>query len=382
MEEQEEKKGTAVGKREPTPGEKFTSLVVREFGSTISDSLEMTPYQRHLAQHLFIKIDATLKDLEAKRSSERQPIVWNNINLNKLAIDAVHRIDLGLDALIANHIHPIPYWNSKEGKYDLDLRIGYAGKDLYRRRMAVNEPQDIIYELVYSADGFIPIKRTLKNSVESYEFEVTKPFDRGDIVGGFGYIVYADSHKNQLVIVTEKDFQKSQAMAKTQDFWTRNPVEMRYKTLVLRVTEKLQVDPRKVNESYLAVEAADDEAAEIEIEDEISENANKDVIDVDPETGEIVGDEQEEEKPIIDLDAAEERRRKELKPSRDPASLKTVAAMTKACFEDFGLQPKQVLAELGVSTQTEITKSPAECYALIATVRVRPKKAAEEKPEF
>jgi len=368
MEKSEEKKDTTVAKREPTQGEKFTSLVIREFGSTISDSLEMTPYQKHLAQHLFIKIDATLKDLEARRSSERQPIVWNNINLNKLAIDAVHRIDLGLDALIANHIHPIPYWNSKEGKYDLDLRIGYAGKDLYRRRMAVNEPQDIIYELVYSADRFIPIKRTLKNSVESYEFEVTQPFDRGDIVGGFGYIVYADSHKNQLVIVTETDFQKSKAMAKTQDFWTKNPVEMRYKTLVLRVTEKLQVDPRKVNESYLAVEAADDEAAEIEIEDEISENANKDIIDVDPETGEIVGEPAGTENTEP--------------PKRDPASLKTVAAMTKACFEDFGLQPKQVLAELGVSTQAEITKSPAECYALIAAVRVGPKKAAEEKPEF
>jgi len=361
MEKVTEKKGTAVAKREPTQGEKFTSLVIREFGSTISDSLEMTPYQRHLAQHLFIKIDTTLKDLEAKRSSERQPIVWNNINLNKLAIDAVHRIDLGLDALIANHIHPIPYWNSKEGKYDLDLRIGYAGKDLYRRRMAVNEPQDIIYELVYSADRFIPIKRTLENSVESYEFEVTQPFDRGDIVGGFGYIVYADSHKNQLVIVTEKDFQKSKAMAKTQDFWTKNPVEMRYKTLVLRVTEKLQVDPRKVNESYLAVEAADDEAAEGEMVAEIEENANKEVIDVDPETGEVI-----EDKTI----------------DRDPASLKTVEAMLKACFDDFGLQPKQVLDELGVSKQAEITESPADCYARISAVRVGPKKAAEQKPSF
>ena len=366
-----DKKDTVVAKREPTPGEKFTNLVIREFGSTIGDSLEMTPYQRHLAQHLFIKIDATLKDLQARHSGDRQPVAWSNINLNKLAIDAVHRIDLGLDALVANHIHPIPYWNGKEGKYNLDLRIGYAGKDFYRRRMAVDEPQNIIYELVYITDKFRPIKRTLNNAVESYEFEVTTPFDRGEIVGGFGYIAYADSHKNQLVIVTEKDFQNSMAMAKTQDFWTKNPVEMRYKTLVLRVTEKLQVDPRKVNESYLAVEAADDEAIEGEIIAEIAENANQEMLDVDPGTGEIHEEQRvEAEKP------------EPPKPSRDPASLKTINAMLNACHDDFRLEKEQVLAELGVSSHTQITESPADCYRRIAAVMAGPEKGPEEIPDF
>lgn len=381
----QDKKDTAIVKREPTQGEKFTNLVVREFGSTIGDSLDMTPYQRHLAQHLFIKIDATLKDLEAKRTGDRQPVAWSNINLNRLAIDAVHRIDLGLDALIANHIHPIPYWNSREGKYNLDLRIGYVGKDFYRRRMAVDEPQNIIYELVYSADRFVPIKRTLNNAIESYEFEVTTPFDRGEIVGGFGYIVYADSHKNQLVIVTEKDFQKSMARAKTQDFWTQNPVEMRYKTLVLRVTEKLQVDPRKVNESYLTVEAAGDEAIEGEIIAEIEEKANQTMLDVDPiiadrETGEIV--EGSVTGKIHEEQPEQAEKQDPPKQSRDPASLKTISAMLNACHDDFRLEKEQVLAELGVKSHTQITESPADCYRRIEAVRVGPEKVVEGEPDF
>ncbi len=372
----EKKKDTAIVRREPTLSEKFTNLVIREFGTTISDTVEMTPYQRHLAQHLFIKIDATLKELDSKRSGDRQPITWNNINMNKLAIDAVHRIDLGLDALIPNHIHPIPYWNSKGGKYDLDLQVGYVGKDFYRRNMAAEQPEDIIYELVYSTDEFEPIKRTLNTPTESYTFKITQPFDRGEIIGGFGYIVYTDTSKNQLVIVTEKDFQKAKALAKTQDFWTRNPVEMRYKTLVHRVTDKLQIDPRKVNESFMAVEVADDERAEAETATQIEEKANKEILDVDMERpagieldhGEIV----EEQPKAVGVATL-----KEAKPKRNPASIKTIADMEKACKDDFGLDSAQVMKELNVKSSSEIVKSPWDCYLQIAAVMAGPQIGGE-----
>ena len=351
-------KQTSIARQGPTAGEKFTNLVIREFGSTISDSVEMSPYQRHLARHLFVKIDATLRELENKRLASgqpgRQPIIWANINMQKLALDAVHRVDLGLDALIENHIHPIPYWNSREGKYSLDLRIGYLGKDFYRRKMATEVPKAIIYELVYDTDDFKPIKRTLQNKVESYEFEIVEPFARGEIRGGFGYIMFEDSSKNQLVIVTEKDFQKSKSLAKTQDFWTKNPTEMRYKTLVLRVTAKLQVDPTKVNESYLAVEADDEERTKIEVAGEIAEKANKNMIEVVTTSSEA---EDPGEAP---------------KDKQDPKSLKTIEQLPKTidqlmkdCKDDFSIDEKEVCAELGVSSRDEITELPADCYVRI-----------------
>lgn len=54
---------------------------------------------------------------------------------------------------------------------------------------------------------------------------------------------------------------------------------------------------------------------------------------------------------------------------RDPDTIKTLNDLYRACNEDFKLQPAQVLAELNVSSQTEIAETPAWCYRKIAAVR-------------
>ncbi|MDD5092826.1 MAG: recombinase RecT [Dehalococcoidia bacterium] len=270
-----EKPTVAVAK---TDAERFTNTVIREFSGTVGKGVQMTAYQQRLAQHLFLKVDATLKELEAKRLVKNQqgtPIVWNNVNLNKLAIDAVHRVDLGLDALIPNHIHPIPYFNTKLSKYDLDLRIGYVGKDYYRRKVAREQPINIIYELVHESDKFTAIKKGLKHDQDSYEFEIVNPFDRGKVVGGFGYIMYEDPKKNVLVVIGPKQFNRSKTAAKTNDFWEHDEEAMQFKTLVHRVTDKLAVDPERANESYYKVEAEEAEADEGIIDAEIVDKANQ-----------------------------------------------------------------------------------------------------------
>lgn len=57
------------------------------------------------------------------------------------------------------------------------------------------------------------------------------------------------------------------------------------------------------------------------------------------------------------------------KPARDPESIRTINELYRACHEDFGLQPKDVLRELGVSSQNEICELPSDCYRRIALVR-------------
>jgi recombination protein RecT len=166
----------------------------------------------------------------------------------------MRRIEIGLDALIDNHISPIPYLNGKTGQYDLDLRIGYAGKDYYKRRYAIDPPKYPIYELVYSTDKFKPIMKSAKNPVETYEFEVTNPWDRGDIIGGFAYFVYDDETQNKLILVSAKEFERSRSQGNA-DFWTKNPTEMRYKTIVNRAMAKLHADPEKTPASYHIIEA-------------------------------------------------------------------------------------------------------------------------------
>lgn len=251
-----------------SPASRFTNAVMREFASITGAGIAIGEDQKRLAQHLFLKIDSSLKELETKRLSksnaaDTKPIVWANINMQKLAVDAMYRIDLGLDALIPNHISPIPYWNGREGKYDLDLRIGYTGKDFYRRRFAIDPPDDIRYELVYSTDKFSVKKRSFNTLVETYEFEVTNPFDRGEVVGGFGYVMYDDDPaKNFVITASEKEFKRRKGMAKSNEFWDNHPDAMRFKTLVNIVTGRLATDPAKTTPSYQAIEA------EYEAEDE------------------------------------------------------------------------------------------------------------------
>ena len=267
-----------------TTASRFTAEIERQFASEMGASIAWTDYERTLAQHLFLRVDSALKELEKKRDPAKNqvPMTWENVNLVKLALDGVHRVALGLDALMANHIHPIPYLNGRTKKYDVDLRIGYAGKDFCRRLLAIDPPVEVIYELVYATDVFRPIMRSAKSAVETYEFEITNPFNRGKVIGGFGYIAYAQPAKNRLVLVTERDFEKARKASGTDKFWGEQAwePEMKYKTIVHRVADKIPLDPRKVNAaSYAYVEEQEADAA---IRGEIAEHANREIIDIPP----------------------------------------------------------------------------------------------------
>lgn len=289
-----------------TMSERFTNAVIGEFQSTIG-GIELTPYQKKLAQHLFIKVDIGLKDLEAKRLKDKRkvsPYEWKNINMEKLAIDAIHRIELGLDALIPNHISIIPYFNGKKNLYDLDLRIGYEGNDYYRRNMATDTPKNIIYELVYSKDKFTVIKKSHEQKLDSYEFKIDDPFDRGNVIGGFGYIEYEDKSKNILVLVSEKEFLSSKSAAQSNKFWDKHQVKMRLKTLVHRTTEHIKLDPEKINASFVIVENQEFEAIDVppdnSVQEEVSQNANEDIIDLPPSGPEEGGMSEEDKQAAID----------------------------------------------------------------------------------
>ena len=58
------------------------------------------------------------------------------------------------------------------------------------------------------------------------------------------------------------------------------------------------------------------------------------------------------------------------KPSRDPATITNLGELYKACNQDFGMKTRaEVWKELGVSSQEDITETPAECYRRVAAVR-------------
>ena len=45
-------------------------------------------------------------------------------------------------------------------------------------------------------------------------------------------------------------------------------------------------------------------------------------------------------------------------PRRDPALIRTINELFRACHEDFGLQPSEVLRLAGISSQTDISDPP------------------------
>ncbi len=54
---------------------------------------------------------------------------------------------------------------------------------------------------------------------------------------------------------------------------------------------------------------------------------------------------------------------------RDPDTIRTVTDLYRACNQDFQMQPKDVLQELGAKSRSAINGTPAECYRKIANAK-------------
>lgn len=303
------KKGEAqLQERKPTASERFTNMVVNEFQGNIGQ-LNLNEYQKQLIRNYFIGIDNALKVAETSRSFSKKKandptITWKNVNMNKLAVDVVQNAKMGLDMSVANHLHVVPFKNGKTNKYDLTLMPGYEGLKYIAANFALYKVADIKVELVHENDVFQP---TYKNNIEGYEFKITNPFSRGNVIGGFGYIRYENEVHNKLVVMSVEELLKRKPSTASAEFWGGQKDkwedgkkvgteeiegwtnEMLYKTMVRATCKKVTVDPKKINDSYIYVMDTSDnyymEQQEEKVQGEIDENANNSLIDI--ETGEI-----------------------------------------------------------------------------------------------
>ncbi len=269
----------AVEAPQANMSERFMQKVIHEFSGSVGE-FQITEYQRQLIQGYFIGVDRALKTAEAERVRKNEnnrdhkydnavPVTWANVNMADLALDVVHYARLGLDTMQANFITPIPYLNKKAGRYDINLMLGYNGIKYIAEKFALCPPKSVTIELVYSTDNFKPYKKGRDNDVESYDFEITNPFDRGHIIGGFGYIEYDDPKKNELVLMSMKDIEKRKPEYASANFWGGKANEwkngkkvevdkdgwldeMCRKTLIREVysPKHILLDPRKVDDSY------------------------------------------------------------------------------------------------------------------------------------
>ena len=300
-----------------TPSQRFTSLVISEFGTATASPVQLNDKQRRLVQGYFVIIDRMLADAETKRlaknanNSNHQydnniPYDWQHVNMADLALDAVHAARMGLDMQEEAHLYPIPYANKKKGCYDIAFVTGYAGKQYKATKYALTPPKAVTIEVVYNTDIFKPYKKGRDNPYDTYEFEIVNPFARGEIVGGFGYIEYENPEKNELVIMNLEAIKK-RAQKGSAEFWgskmTGKKVqvwengnktwgeaegwadEMVRKTIVREVYSKkhIPIDPAKLDDNYQHFAEREVEYAQAEIDAEADENANTTPIDI-PQT--------------------------------------------------------------------------------------------------
>lgn len=306
-----QQQGQAPAVQQENVSEKFTAKVLREFGSTVSGAMEVTDFQKRLIQGYFIVIDRALKNAEEERVRKNGnnkdhkydnnlPVIWQNVNLNDLALDLVHYARLGLDMQQDNMLFPIPYKNNKKNCYDVTLMEGYNGKRYVAIKYAMDVPVGETIELVYSTDTFVPHMKDSAHPVPTYEFQINNPFDRGDVIGGFGYLEFADPAKNELIIMplkailkrrpeyasanfwggTQKVWENGKQVEKESEGWYE---EMCRKTLIREVysAKHLPRDPQKIDDTYQILKAREARYAEIQAQAEIDAEANTIPIDTD-----------------------------------------------------------------------------------------------------
>ncbi|NLF42443.1 MAG: recombinational DNA repair protein (RecE pathway), partial [Bacteroidales bacterium] len=293
-------------KQPETASVRFTNLVMKEFNSGVGE-IALTEFQKRLAQNYFIGIDMALQAAETKRLAKKKnqdplPVVWQNVNMQKLARDVVAYARIGLDPAQKNHINMMPFKNNNTDKYDIVFIEGYRGLELKAVKYGLDVPDDVVVELIYSTDRFKVIKKDIRNKIESYELDVIKPFDRGTIIGGFYYHSFSQNpEKNKVVVFTLKDIEKRKPKYASTEFWGgekdiwengkvvgKEQVEgwyekMCYKTIYRAAYSDITIDSQKIDDDYLRIKQIEKENAESLVEAEIEENANKEIIDIEPD---------------------------------------------------------------------------------------------------
>lgn len=285
---------------------KFMDMVLTEFTGETGD-LALTRFQRRLANNYLIAVDRALSEAERRRRARRNadplPVIWQNVDLQALVLDVVSAARIGLDPAQPNHIHMIPFKNNHTKQYDIAFMEGYRGLELKATKYGLDVPDSVVVELVYSNDRFKPIKKDYRNEIESYEFEIENPFNRGEIAGGFYYHGYSDDpRKNKLVTFTLEEILKRKPEYASVEFWGGEKAvwkngkrvgteqvegwfkEMCWKTIYRAAYKNVTIDSQKIDDDYMRLLQKEtaylDQQAEVAAETTIAKYANKDVIDV------------------------------------------------------------------------------------------------------
>lgn len=258
----------------------FTNAVVSAYGD-VARGIEVTPKQMQLISNYYIKLDEMIRNPESKIQS------WKQVRLPELAMTLAHMAKLNLDMAL-DHICFIPFRHGSTDTFDLAPIISKNGYWLIAKTYAIDPPLSYTVELVCATDKFSVIKKDATHEFDSYIFSVENPFNRGKIVGGFGYLEYEDKSKNKLLVMSEEDILKYKPKYANASFWSgENMKKMYEKTIAKQLLKRIPLDTNKVNnvkDSFNRVDEQELNFTSSEARDVIDENmCSGEIIDIDSE---------------------------------------------------------------------------------------------------
>ena len=289
----------AIAKADKSMSVRFMEKVVSEFATGVGE-IALTGHQQRLVQNYFVAVDMQLKIAEEKRlkktkNQDPTPVTWANVNMEGLARSVIACARIGLDPAQKNHINMMPFKNNNTDKYDIVFIEGYRGIELKAVKYGMDVPDAVIVELVYTKDLFKAVKKSVKNPVEIYEFDVIDAFDRGEIKGGFYYHAYAKNpERNKLVVMSLKDIMKRKPAYASAEFWGGEKTvwkdgkpagteqvdgwfeKMCWKTIYRAAYNDITIDSQKIDSDYLQLKQMEESLTDSKVAAEIAENANAD----------------------------------------------------------------------------------------------------------
>lgn len=226
--------------KELTLSERFTNSVLREYKS-IAKSIEITDKEYGLIANYFIKIDEMLRN-------SKQGYTWQNIRMKEFSTTLAHMAKIGLDMTIPNTLSFIPFKYKDTHTVNMVPVIGANGYQYLAMKFGINPPRNVVIELVYETDEFYIIKKDAKHAGDSYTFNINNPFNRGKIVGAFGFLEFRNQKLDKVIALSKEQLLKYRPAKYDATFWTgENEKKMLEKTMAKHILKKVVLDPEKIN---------------------------------------------------------------------------------------------------------------------------------------
>lgn len=240
--------------KEMSMAERFTNKVVGYYND-VAINVQPTEKEKILIAGYFMAMDAQMKDAGIK---------WAELDLETVSRKLAAKAQLGLDMQLDNHLNVFSSKSAKNGKVTTFFITGYEGERHKAYKFAITPPIGDVVELIYSTDVFVP---KMKSDGDDYEWTITSPFNRGTIVGAFGYLKFEDSRLNRLIFMNYEDLMKRKPQYAKEQFWGKWEDKMLKKTMARELFKHVSVDGDKVRKFRNAIEMEEAEVLEFQKEE-------------------------------------------------------------------------------------------------------------------